>query len=254
MQFAASHCFGESGRAILPALAEHQADPVATAITPRLVLALQLLVLLLRWLPPRRIPVSIAYEAPTIIYTDAMYEPPLPFGVAYVVFSHRRRHPQAGWAHLPDAMVAHWVPKRQQICQGELMAALLALYNEPSLLKDADIIHFIDNRAALSGVIRGCSSKSDSAAIASVYHLLLARIGARCWAEHVDSDSNPIDAMSRVGPAGALPGWEVHPATVPEWGPASTMSLITLLWMFVPEESQIDFLAHLPHEARVLLV
>ena len=117
-----------------------------------------------------------------------MYAPPRPFGIAYVIFTSRASRPQSGYAIIPDSVVAHWPVKRQYICEGELMAALLAVYNELELLRRVDILHFIDNKAALSAGIRGTSAKPDSAAMAAVYHLLLAHEQSRVWAEHVDSE------------------------------------------------------------------
>jgi hypothetical protein len=58
-------------------------------------------------------------------------------------------------------------------------------------------MHFVDNTSALAGFIKGTSKVEDSCAIFSIYHILLARLGVRHWAEHVESEGNCSDGPSR---------------------------------------------------------
>ena len=77
------------------------------------------------------------------------------------------------------------------------MAGLLAPLTVPSAFRGRDVIHFVDDTSALFGFIGGASSVSDSAAIFALFHILLARMGCRYWAEHVESEANVSDGVSR---------------------------------------------------------
>eukprot|EP00964_Phaeocystis_antarctica_P004889 scaffold2650_cov66-Phaeocystis_antarctica.AAC.1 len=51
-------------------------------------------------------------------------------------------------------------------------------------LIERDVIHFIDNTAAVAGIAKGFSAKPDSARIIHAYHALNVQIGAQV---HFDS-------------------------------------------------------------------
>ena len=55
----------------------------------------------------------------------------------------------------------------------------------------------------------------DTAAIVSCYHPILARSGARAYFEHVYSDGNAIDALSRGDRIELYNQWDVYEARAP---------------------------------------
>ena len=75
---------------------------------------------------------------------------------------------------------------------------------EPDLLKDSDVMHFVDNQGTLSTLIRGAARDGDLAVLASFYQLTCARLGVRAWLEYVESEANIADGPSRVGVQWAL--------------------------------------------------
>ena len=94
-------------------------------------------------------------------------------------------------------MLQGLLPRKQHISQVEALACCLVPFNFPDLLKGKDVLWFIDNTSALKGVIGGHSSIADSARICSAFHLLMQKLDARVWAEHVESAANIADEPSR---------------------------------------------------------
>ena len=66
------------------------------------------------------------------------------------------------------------------------------------------VIQSMDNTPALSSFSGGALSVSDSTAFLALFHILLARMGCRCWAEHVESEAIVSDGVSRKGLADSL--------------------------------------------------
>ncbi|CAK0805638.1 unnamed protein product, partial [Prorocentrum cordatum] len=56
---------------------------------------------------------------------------------------------------------------------------------------------FGDNSAALAGCVRGYSWSPHVACVVGAVHGLLCQHDIRCWLEYVQSDFNPLDAVSR---------------------------------------------------------
>ena len=80
------------------------------------------------------------------------------------------------------------------------MAALLAQMYCEDVLQGADVLIFCDNLGALTGLIAGHSPQQDTAVVLSVFHILIHKIKARVWGEHVESEANVADEPSRMGP------------------------------------------------------
>ena len=104
------------------------------------------------------------------------------------------------------------------------------------ILQDADIIFFCDNVGALAGLIGGHSSTEDTAAILSIFHLLINRLGARIWGEHVESEANIADEPSRQRPATILQkkGFVVRETILPELDFTESAPLSALVNAFGP--------------------
>jgi len=89
--------------------------------------------------------------------------------------------------------------KKTFICVLEELG-LAAPYFSPEvegLLAGHDVLHFADNKAANSAIIKGGSAAPDMARIVAALHLRLARQRTRLWVEFVKSEANLADLPSR---------------------------------------------------------
>ena len=145
-------------------------------------------------------------KPPTLIYTDAVFTPGQPVGLSCVIFAPQLRKPQGLYAKLPDSLMEQFRRRETHISQAEIAAVLLAAIHEPECLRQKDVIHFIDNSSALSGLIKGHSSQNDSSALLSIFAVITASLCARFWHEFVESSANVADGLSRNGLPDALMG------------------------------------------------
>jgi hypothetical protein len=90
-----------------------------------------------------------------------------------------------------------FVRKNQYIGQLEILAAVAVYYSEPSLFRNRDVIHWIDNTSALMALIKGYSGMSDSARLVHALYLVKYHLKCRVWFEHVVSEANVADLPSR---------------------------------------------------------
>ncbi|CAE8621888.1 unnamed protein product [Polarella glacialis] len=213
-----------------PLIARQYHDTVRS-IGPVLDSALQFLECVLAKVKARHVQFGLQ-EALTIVYTDAMWEPGQPCGLGLVIHSPRRSKPLGLAAIVPDAVVRMLVPKDTQIGQAEVLAALLGPHNLPELYRNADILHFVDNQSALSGLIKGVSPKEDTAAILSVYTIMVAQLGSKVWYEFCESSANMSDGLSRDGlldPVAKQFGIDAQYACLPTLPSFSHAPLVTLL-------------------------
>jgi hypothetical protein len=180
-------------------LLRRQYQDTSNALNPRLKRALTFLRHCVQHVPRRTVCVQQAKEAPTLIWSDAMFEPGKPCRLGVIISFPRCKAPVAFTCILPEAILAQFVAKKTHIGQAEIYAALLGYASAPSLYNQASIIHFVDNISALAGLISFTSPKEDSASILGVYAVLLAQCGARVWAEYVESAANISDGVSRDG-------------------------------------------------------
>ena len=108
-------------------------------------------------------------------------------------------HPR--WVHsamvVPPHVLNELEARKQQIGQLELLAAIVGYYSMTPFLTERDVIHFIDNTAAVAGIAKGFSAKPDSARIIHAYHALNVKIGSRVYFEWVKSEANIADLPSR---------------------------------------------------------
>ena len=88
------------------------------------------------------------------------------------------------------------------IQQLELLAAA-AVYSSfpPDFFAGREVIHFIDNVGALSGLIRGVANAIDSLAIVRAFHMANMALRADVWFNYVASKANVADLPSR---------WDLH--------------------------------------------
>ena len=98
---------------------------------------------------------------------------------------------------VPQHVVAAGELRKAYINLGELLAAPVTGVIAPELLRGRDILWFIDNKSALSQLIRRTSSAADASQLAAVHSLTMAALGTRVWYEWVPSKTNPADVLSR---------------------------------------------------------
>ena len=86
---------------------------------------------------------------------------------------------------------------RTDIFEIEAIGPMIALLTWPKLLADRPCIHFIDNNAAQSALIKGSSDSLNGDIIAGETWNLIRKVRCWLWMDRVASESNPIDGVSR---------------------------------------------------------
>ena len=108
-----------------------------------------------------------------------------------------------GSAVPPDAITATFSlsesgdPLKTYITQVEVLAAVSVYFTFPDVVRGRQVNHFIDNTAALSGMIHGYARKLDLARMVNVFHLQLAGLATDAYLEFVPSLANLADLPSR---------------------------------------------------------
>ena len=108
----------------------------------------------------------------------------------------------AGYIRVPSDLREMWftrgsLAEAKDIFQVEAVGPLLVLWNWGHLIKDHLWVHFIDNECALAALAKGSSSVLSGEVIVGLTHELAAEHGVVGWFDRVDSDSNPVDQLSR---------------------------------------------------------
>ena len=135
---------------------------------------------------------------PTVIYSDASFEPGKPIRVGWVVF--RPGYLPVGQSLvLDEATTSAWQTRATDIFPAEAVCSVLVPWNQPDAFEGQDVLWFIDNEAAAAAVIRGASGSDDVDHIVQVAHALYQRLHSRVWFEWINSEANPSDGLSRDG-------------------------------------------------------
>lgn len=196
LQWMYSLCAGHLGRLAGPVLTAHQAAD-HSALTDMELRTLQMLYILVGQFRPRDVPVIGACKTPFRIYSDASFEKGI-LRLGWVLFPVDGEVLGATTV-VPDSVLQSWKPRDQQIFPGELLCSLVIPILYPDLLRDQDLLWFIDNEAAVATLIRASSGESDIHLISQSSHIHFASLGCRVWTEWIDSESNPSDGLSREG-------------------------------------------------------
>ena len=134
---------------------------------------------------------------PVLVYTDASLEK----GVARL----------GAWVLVPGARVRvltydvserllSWRgPSEHIINQIELLTAPVLAVSAPGLIRNRDVLWFIDNSAAESALVKAGSPTQTMSRFALVASACLGRLRCRPRYDHVASADNPADALSRGG-------------------------------------------------------
>ena len=100
-------------------------------------------------------------------------------------------------AAVPESIIAQFEEREQYVGQLEVLAAVAAYTSRDTQLRGRDVIHFIDNVGAYSGLTKGYSRDVDSGRMISVFHTMNAALSANVWFEYVPSKANIADLPSR---------------------------------------------------------
>ena len=98
---------------------------------------------------------------------------------------------------VPESFMLTFVRRVQYICQLELLAAVAVYYSLPRELAGRQVIHFIDNSAALAGLAKNAAGAEDSAKIVHSFWALASALDIDVWFEYVASKANVADWPSR---------------------------------------------------------
>lgn len=196
-QFLDTGLAGKPCRGALSAVADRQYGRERGAITEACALALRFLQAVCSRAVARTVELSRRPQTPVIVYTDASSEDS-GMRLGMLVF-HPETKPQAMVYDVPECTVAPWRGEGQGINQGELYAANVLAWSAPDLLRGQDVIWFIDNTSAESALVKSGSATPSMSRLALQAAAFFAALGARVWFEHVPSEDNPADALSRDG-------------------------------------------------------
>ncbi|CAE8593271.1 unnamed protein product, partial [Polarella glacialis] len=169
------------------------------------------------------------------IYSDVSFEPPMKAKLGNVIFMNDGSRPIGRTAVIPELLMEQFVARKTQITPFEAFCGVVVPFNHLELLRGRDVVWFIDNTAALSILIKGASSLHDLNSIATVMHLLMAKVGCRIWFEWIDSDSNPSDGLSRDGLEDEWTkgqGWDLGIAILPDWQKLAESSFLEMSQVF----------------------
>ena len=123
-----------------------------------------------------------------------------------------------------------FVARKQYIYQLELLGAVAVYYSLPQVFAGRQVIHFIDNAAALAGLAKNASSAEDSAKVIHSFWALATALQIDVWFEYVASKANVADWPSRDDCSFVVDnfGSEFVPTVLPEidsWG-----GLLSVRW------------------------
>ena len=150
--------------------------------------------------PPRAVSLLESLP-PFVLYTDASDVPersPRFVVGAVLIFPPPTRRVEFFTYVVPQILVDQWLPKQTYMGQLEVLAAPLSLATWSSTLSRSRVIHFVDNDAAASSLVRGYSPKVDSSLLVSNYWSLAAESAIDPYIDRVESKSNLSDGPSRL--------------------------------------------------------
>ena len=208
-------CCGHLGKLAGPALTAHQFGDSAHLL-PSERRQLEVLRLAVLTSKPRDIPVHPQCAQVTRVYSDASFEDGI-LRLGWIIFPPASM-PVGGTCVVPPSVIARWKPRTQQIYPGETLAAVVVPALCPTSLRNADILWFFDNEAAVSALIRATTAEPDVLILVQQAHLQFHDLQMRTWIEWVDSASNPADGLSRLGladPWTAAQPWRVQEFSFP---------------------------------------
>ena len=197
--------FARVGRAALRVFTERQytreRGEAASLLTPALIASISFFIALLPSMPARELRLGRSPRMPVLIWTDASWENG--FGaLGIVIYLPYGKDGKGAFLFsfliVPGWLIALLVPKKQHIGQLEILAAVYVYLSVPQLVAGELIIHMVDNTSAIFSLVRGYSSKEDSAALVNIFHLVCAVIRPEVLWDYIESKANVADLPSRL--------------------------------------------------------
>jgi hypothetical protein len=209
-RFTMSPCFGSIGKACLQPIMQREYEPRKTELTDELVDSLQFIDMLTTHLPATELPL-LASTSPdkVVVFTDAegtqrkrhRHGKPPTGHLGFVVI-----HPVHGTVRAKSKVPARIVElldrikeRDSYINQFELIAAITPFISLPrDWFEGRPIELWVDNSAAIGGLVKGYSGTPDCARIINMFHFAIASLGAASlYIDYVPSESNIADIPSR---------------------------------------------------------
>ena len=163
---------------------------------------------------PRQVPSAIHSLPLVISYSDG--EGGLA-GIGAAVWSSCLARPLAVYTEVPVELRCYWADESQKqgndIFLVEALGPLILLLAFPKLLRQSRWLHFIDNTAAESSLIKGASSLSHGDHVVGLTWALVQERFLWPYFDRVESNANPVDGSSRRRFAG--PWEQVHTRPFP---------------------------------------
>ena len=214
LQFATTQAYGKAGKAMLRALNRRQHESGRSNLNVQLCASLGWWLEHLPHLPPRPVPTDIHKRPVVISYSDGEGADGQ---VGIAVWRQGELMGRAGVTRVPEDLRAKWDTERKldrhnDIFEVEAVGPLLVLHNFSEVLADSLWLHFVDNAAALSALVRGGSSVDSGDLITGLTWSYIVGVGCYAWFDRVDSASNPTDGLSRAGLEGP---WCLEPIQFP---------------------------------------
>ena len=216
--FSCSQFFGRWGRAKLRLFSRRQHEPHRFALNDQLRSALYWWIENLSKAPPRPVFLPNQDRPLVVSYSDGEGGD-AGVGIAAWCVERIGPVPLAGFLEVPAVIRELWSLQRasyqedgefNDITEIEGIGPLLILHNWPWLVQDALWIHFIDNNGALGSLVRGSASVHEQDIIIGETWSRIARLKDLPWFDRVDSDSNPVDGLSRKNFSGVWQWREIY--------------------------------------------
>ena len=197
LSFAQTNMAGRFGRAMLRPFKRRQYEPHRRNLNNQLWRATNWWLDVLCGPPPRPVAVGASDRPLVISYSDGEGKDA---GVGVAIWSPLAPEAMAGYLRVPQEVRDLWSHEgslSRDIYEIEAIGPLVILHNWPELLQDCLWIHFIDNSAGLSSLVKGSSSVNSGDIIVGATWQKVMTLNVIPWFDRVDSAANPVDGLSR---------------------------------------------------------